>query len=309
MSKSGTTYILLTISMLLWGSLYPISKFLMNDIDPLFLAFLRCFIAVIALTPFFILEIRKNDNKIDKKSLLNFTAAGLTGVTIFAVLLFFGIKHSTASNGSILTNTQPVFAAILAPLLIGEHLNGVQIGGIAVGFAGMFVVVTGGQFNSVLSENPILMGNLLLLGGAVSMSLYSIVLKSSIRKYGGLIATWFSMSIGTFFLFLISLASGKFFSGVQSVSTIRDIFLIIILGIASTALPYLLFNMSLNRITVVRATAFKFLIPISGIGLSIIFLGERPALITYAGILIVILSVFLIQRSSMEVNAIRKTTT
>jgi drug/metabolite transporter (DMT)-like permease len=62
-----------------------------------------------------------------------------------------------------------------------------------------------------------------------------------------------------------------------------------------TALVYPLFNMALKANGVIRAVGFKLLIPVFGIALSVVLLGERPGLFTYIGAVIVIASVYLIQ--------------
>jgi len=307
MRKSANTYLYLILAMLAWGSVYPVSKYLMSDLSPMTLAFLRYFTAILALAPLFIIEIRKNSKKIDFKSILILTAAGLTGTAIFAVFLYAGVSRSTASNGSIIINTQPVFTAIFAPLLIKERISFIQIAGVAVGFIGMFLVVTGGSFNPGAGENGIFTGNLLLVCGAVSMSFYGILIKTPVKEYGSLISTWISMAIGTAVLFVINLFTNTDFFIELTIPAGRDILLIIYLGSIATAAAYLLFSMALRLTDVLKATAFKFLIPVSGVGLSVLLLGERPVIAAYAGIFIVIFSVFLIQRSEKTVNVEPKT--
>ncbi|MDC7227073.1 MAG: DMT family transporter [Spirochaetales bacterium] len=307
MRESARPVTYLIIAMLAWGSVYPVSKYLMTDISPMTMAFLRYIAAIITLSPMFIIEIRKNSKKIDFKSLIILTAAGLAGTAVFSIFLYFGIAHSTASNGSILINTQPVFTAVLAFFLLGESISRRQIIGIAIGIAGIVLVVTGGDFSLFKTGGEVLSGNLLLLCGAVSMSLYGILIKEPVRRLGSLATTYISMLIGTVVLFFVNFIINKnFFTELSSPSGM-DILLIIYLGSIATAAAYLFFSMSLKYFDVVRATAFKFLIPVSGITLSILFLGERPASAAYAGIFIVIISIFLIQRQNNFINADMKT--
>ncbi len=306
MRESGKTTIFLITAMLAWGSVYPVSKYLMADISPGVLGFLRYFTAIIALSPFFVIEIRKNNIKFDAKSVFLFFSAGLTGTTLLAIFLFSGVARSTASNGSIIINSQPIFTAILAPLLIRESVSGIQTAGILAGFAGMFLVVTGGNFNFSSGGSNYLFGNLLLLAGAVSMSLYGIIIKAPVKKYGSIIATWISMTAGTIILFLYNLFTVDHFLNQVFIPAGTDVLLIVYLGSIGTAAAYLLFSLALHKIDVLKATAFKFLIPVSGISLSMIFLGERPAIAVYAGIFIVIFSVFLIQRNSFQFSNVRK---
>ncbi|MBI9106952.1 MAG: DMT family transporter [Spirochaetales bacterium] len=295
--KTGSILLLIT-AMIAWGSLYPVSKYIMTELNPLTLSFLRYFFGIIALTPFFIVEIQKKSDQIKAKDYLVFALTGFLGITIFAIFLFYGIKLSTASNGSIIANTQPLFTALLAPLLIHERINKFQILGLIIGFIGMLLVVTGGNFNNLSIGSSVLTGNLLLACAAVSMSIYSIFLKSSIRKFGGMIPTFLSMAAGTALLLLINIFSEGFISDLKVLARPSDLLLIVYLGCISTAFAYILFNNSLRYIDVIKASGFKFLIPVSGVGLSIIFLKERPSLFVYGGILLVFISVFFIQSSS-----------
>ncbi len=299
MIGKSRTYTILIIAMIAWGSVYPASKYLMAEISPFFAAFLRYGIGIIALTPFFLVEIQKNNNHPDSKSILVFLIAGICGVAVFAYFLFTGVSLSTASNGSVIINTQPVFTAILAPLLVREHIGKIQIAGIITGFAGMFLVVTGGDIHSLLAGNNIIKGNVLLLAGAVSMSLYGIILKKPIIRYGSIIPTWYSMMFGTILLTVFNIATGSFSGFSVENFSMFDITLVIYLGTVGTAFAYLLFNLSLKSVDVIIATAFKFLIPVSGILLSVLFIGERPGISVYAGVIIVIFSVFLIQRKEV----------
>jgi drug/metabolite transporter (DMT)-like permease len=285
------------MAMLAWGSVYPASKYIMTDTSPLTMSFLRYFIGTVTLTPFFINEIRKNRNYITKENLLISAVAGLFGVTLLAILLFYGVNLSTASNGSIIVNTQPIFLAFLAPLFIKESVSRLQIIGIAAGLAGMILVVTNGDLSVLSNNRSMFRGNMLLAGASLSMSIYSLILKKHIIKWGGFMPTYVSMLFGTFFLFIINLFSSSFFSDIRGLTAVSDILLILYLGCVSTAFAYLLFNNSLKYIDVVKASGFKFLVPVSGVGLSILFLGERPSIFVYAGVTIVILSIVLIQRA------------
>jgi len=64
----------------------------------------------------------------------------------------------------------------------------------------------------------------------------------------------------------------------------------------ATALVYPLFNLTLRSAGVVRAVGFKLLIPVFGIVLSYLLLGERPQVLTLVGAAVVIGSVYMIQR-------------
>ena len=287
------------IIMIVWATFYPIIKYVVVDMDPLVLSFYRYFLGFIPLTPFFISELRKHDKKPKLADLLLISFLGFIGITIFSVGLFYGIKLSTAINGALLTNTQPIFTAIFGPLLVAELISKKKIMGIAVGIIGMILVVTNGNFRTFETEGTAIWGNILLIGASLVLSLYSMLIKKYIKKYGTIIPTWVSMVSGTFFILIINIFRGQ--SPVQILSLpALSIGLILYLGFIGTSMTYLMFNMALSHMTVSIATSYKLLIPVFGLFFAVIFLGEQPGPATLVGIFIVVSSVYIIQKEPKQ---------
>ncbi len=287
--------------MIIWATFYPIIKYMVTDIDPLILSFYRYFLGFLALSPFFIREIKKLENKPSIFEAFIMSGLGFIGITLFSVGLFYGIKLSTAVNGALLANTQPIFTAIFGYLFISEMLSGKKILGILMGIAGMVLVVTNGNFTSVSLKGTSLPGNLLLIAAAASLSLYSILMKKYIRKFGSLIPTWISMMAGTILLFLINTIRGQNPAQFLTVP-FQSILIILYLGFIGTSLTYLMFNMALNIMPVTIATSYKLLIPVFGLIFAFLFLGEQPGAATLIGIIIVVSSVYVIQKEPKVTN-------
>lgn len=281
--------------MVIWATFYPIIKYVVNDIDPLVLSFFRYFLGFIPLTPFFIAELKKQKKSPSPSEILSISMLGFIGITLFSLGLFYGIKLSTAVNGALLTNTQPIFTALLGYILISETLPGKKIAGVIVGIAGMILVVTNGNFRIFATGGTAVIGNLLLTGASVSLSLYSILIKKYAKKFGSLIPTWISMVSGTLFILIINILRGQ--HPVQILSQpVFSIVMILYLGLIGTSLTYLAFNKALIYMTVTSATSYKLLIPVFGLVFAFLFLGEKPGAATLAGIFIVIFSVYMIQK-------------
>ncbi len=281
--------------MIIWATFYPIIKYIVVDMDPLVLSFYRYFLGFIPLTPFFISEMRKQSKRPLPGEVLTMSMLGFVGITLFSVGLFYGIKLSTAINGALLTNTQPIFTAILGPILITEALSKRKIAGVLVGITGMILVVTNGNFRTFATAGTAVIGNLLLVGASLVLSLYSMLIKKYIHKYGSIIPTWISMISGTFFIMILNIFRNQ--SPVQLLDLpASSIILVLYLGIIGTSLTYLIFNRALTRMTVTSATSYKLLIPVFGLIFAVIFLGEHPGTATLLGIFIVVSSVYIIQK-------------
>lgn len=282
------------IVMIIWATFYPIIKYVVVDMDPLVLSFYRYFLGFIPLTPFFISELRKQTNLPKAGEIISMSLLGFVGITLFSVGLFYGIKLSTAINGALLTNTQPIFTAILGPILIAEALSKKKILGVLVGITGMILVITNGRFTTFVMEGTAVYGNLLLIGASLLLSLYSMLIKKYALKYGSIIPTWISMLSGTFFIMVINIFRGQSPAQLLTLPTM-SIVLVLYLGIIGTSLTYLIFNKALIHMPVTTATSYKLLIPVFGLFFAVIFLGEQPGIATVTGIFVVVSSVYIIQ--------------
>lgn len=292
--------LVMTGVMIIWATFYPIIKYVVVDMDPLVLSFYRYFLGFIPLTPFFISELRKQTKRPEPGEIVSISLLGFIGITLFSFGLFYGIKLSTAINGALLTNTQPIFTAILGPVLIAEALSKKKILGVAVGITGMILVVTNGNFKTFELEGTAVVGNLLLIGASLVLSLYSMLIKKYIIKYGSIIPTWISMLSGTFFILIINIFRGQNPTQLFTLPTL-SIVLVLYLGIIGTSLTYLIFNRALIHMPVTTATSYKLLIPVFGLYFAVIFLGEQPGIATLIGIFIVVASVYIIQEEPKKI--------
>jgi len=291
--------------MLIWGLMYPATKYVVQVIDPVFIAFVRYCIATLSLMPFFVVDMGRRKTRIGSRDALAMSALGLFGVTGFSVCLTIGIKLSTAANSALLVNTQPILTALIAPLLIKEYTSLVRIVGAVFGLVGIYFLVSGGLRIGQVFQPEYFLGNVLLLSAALLFSLYSIFVKRYVSKYGGLAPTFLSMAAGTVLLIpALFVGSGPSFRSMNLVHWA----LLLYIGVAATAVANLLLNQSFHHLGVVRAMGFKFLIPVFGFVLSVILLQEKPGIVDYIGAGIVVLSVLLIQNARVLQSAQRKKT-
>ena len=70
---------------------------------------------------------------------------GLFGNTLFHSLLVTGVHRTSPGHAAILVAMSPVLAALLARLLYGEPVGARRMGGIALGFLGVAVIVMRGS--------------------------------------------------------------------------------------------------------------------------------------------------------------------
>jgi drug/metabolite transporter (DMT)-like permease len=299
--------LLLVAVMLFLATVFPATKRLSAELSPLTISLLRYGLGTLGLLPWFAREsVRRRGGPPRQAGAARLGAGdaaalallGLLGVALFSFCLTAGVKMSTASAGSLLTNSQPIFTTLLAPLIIDEKFTPRRLAGALLGLAGVALIVTGGRLSAALLRQEYFLGNLVLTGGAVAISLQTILLKRFVVRFGGFLPTFLTMLSGSLFLAAAVLATG----GWRELGALGPSgwLLALYIGLAGTALVYPLFNAALRGYGVVRSVGYKLLIPVFGILLAWLLLGERPGWPTLAGAAVVIGAVLLLQRAAEE---------
>lgn len=294
MSKKYVWYLLLALSAAAAGAIYPFTKLLAVSFSPLSLSFFRYFVALFPMFPFFIIDVKRNRNNLTGKSIAGMAALGVLGVAGFALLFFYGVVYSTGTNGSVLVNTQPIFAVLLTPLLMRERFSVKNLLAAAVGIFGIVLVITGGSINSLRFSSGFFTGNILLIGASFVLTIYSILLKPYIVRYGGTVPTFITFTAGTMVLAAVVLLTQGYIAVPEQITGKSAVFLLFI-GFFSTAMMYIVFNRALETVGIVESIGFKLLIPVFGILLSVLVLHERPAAASFIGAGVVISAIVIIQ--------------
>ncbi len=294
MVKRETKWLLgILLVFLIWGSFYPASKYIVTGVHPLLGAFLRYLFALLPMTPLFLREISRRGAP-SHRDVGHLMLLGTLGVTVFAVLLFYGIKLSTSSLSSILANTQPIFAPLLARLMIGERFTARQFVGILVGMAGMSFVVTEGRLSGSQDWDAELLGNILCLLASVCISLYYTLLKLFVGRYGSTVSTYITFLWGALLLLIAALVLKADFRVLLVLGRLEWV-LVVYNGVVATALVYLIHNRAISVIGVIKTIRLKFLVPVFGVLLSIHLLGEQGGYVVWTGLTVVAVSIFVVQ--------------
>jgi drug/metabolite transporter (DMT)-like permease len=121
--------------------------------------------------------------------------SGLLGFGLYNAALAYGQTTVSAGTAGLLHASVPVFTALLAVAFLGERLGGLAWAGIAVSFSGA-ALISLGEGGGLRFDA----GALLVLLSAISASLYFVVQKPYLERYGALEFTAYSIWTGTLFL-------------------------------------------------------------------------------------------------------------
>ena len=285
-----TSAIALAITISLWGANYPFIKIAFAEMPPITMAFLRSLISLPLL-----ISVAYYLNPNFKTLLKNWKALlllGIFGTVGYQLLQNYGLTYATASESSVLLNSDPIYIAILASFYLKEKLDARKIAGIAIAFAGVSTIVLRGSGGFTLSSGAIL-GDLLAIGGAFSWALFSVYGKKVLEKVSPYDMTAYSSMLGTLALAPIAFS----FESVALPSTINGWAILLFIGLGASGVGYLLWFVALKGVTANEAGISLFFTPLIGIIASAVVLGETIDLIFGIGAVLVIIGMYITTKS------------
>lgn len=291
--KRGIIALLITV--LIWSSSFATIKIGLQEIGPLTLAFVRGFLASIFLLA--IITIKNENNKFIKSITRDwkyFLILGTIGIALFNIFQNVGVKYTSSALAGILININPVFILILSGLFLQEVVTGNKVMGIVIGFMGVVVILFVGQNISEIIKSQTFLGNLLVIGSALSWAFYSVMNKNISSKYSPLHLTAMAYIFGSILLFLIAILFEKVSN--LFLFSVKSWFILLYLGIVASAITFFLWNFALSKMEASKASVFLFLGPVIAVIIGWSFMGEVITIYTIIGSVLVLFGVYLTER-------------
>jgi drug/metabolite transporter (DMT)-like permease len=251
----------------IWGGMYVVSKIVLDIIPPFTLVTLRLLLGAATLA--IILAIR-GFPKLSRRQFWHVIGVGFVGYGVSLSLQFLGTKLSTAANGSLVTSATPAFVLLFAWMLLGEQITSRRMLALFLATLGVVAVI---DPRSAQLNPELFLGNLFLIGAAITWALYSVLVRKVTQNTDVLLFS------------LIAFVGGLPVSipaGARELSTVGvgEISLgvvggVLFLGIICTALAMVLWNTAFNYVDAGLASLTFFAQPVVGTVLGWLFLGEN----------------------------------
>ncbi len=220
---------------------------------------------------------------LDRRDATRLLVAGVVIVAGYHLSLNIGEESTASGVAALIVALSPALTMAFAIAFGIERFSPRVAVGLAVAFAGVVVVVglgSGEDFSLSGVKGP-----LIVLGAPLSFALYNVLLKPLFARYDLLALTATTSLVGTVALLPILAASD--IDGIGSVAG-RDIALILYLGVFSTLLGYIGWNIGLRAFGPTRAVTATYAIPALAVLFGAVTLEEPvTAWIAVGGLLIV----------------------
>lgn len=171
----------------MWGLMSPISKFIMlgGAVTPLVVTDLRIGGAMVL---FWIASFFQKPEHVSHKDLASLFVAALLGIVFNQGCFIFGVSLSSPGDASIITTSMPLWAMVLAALILKEPITRKKVLGIAAGASGALLLILGngqnGQGTSATTAGgTMIWGDLLVLLAQFCYALYIVLYKDFVNKY------------------------------------------------------------------------------------------------------------------------------
>ncbi len=296
-----TTLSLILVA-LLWGGFFVVGTLSVHAAPPLTVGAWRFLIA----TPCFLVLFwprRKAEALPTWRDLPVLAGMGATGVLAYNWLSFEAMQLAGAADGAMITPAlHPLITLLVAGMLFGEPLTIARVAGVLLAIGGEGLV-----FHDALttadSRPDRLVGDLYYLAAAVCWSAYTLLGRAAARRFSPLATSLYSSALGT--LMLLPVAGSALFEIPAGAGGWTFWLGVLYLAVGGTVAAFWLWHRGIARIGASRAASFSYLVPVSALALSTLFLHERPTAIQLSGIGLVLAGVVLANSQALRGGAAR----
>jgi len=222
---------------------------------------------------------------------------GLTQTAIQYVFFYIGLAHATGVKSSIMNATSVFFSVVLAHFIYADdRLSGRKALGCLIGFLGVVVVNLGG--GGEFGFDFTLLGEGFIVIAAFVLAAASIYGKRLSRNLDPMVMTGWQLAIGGLILTVAGMAMGGRIQGLDLTSGTLLLYLALLSSVA-----FAVWSLLLKHNPVGMIAAFNFLIPVFGVSLSAVFLGESMLRWSYLiALILVCAGIWLVTRPNAPPN-------
>ncbi len=285
----------IVLVMLLWAACFPLIVLGEPYAPHLTFGALRATLAGGALLVLALVLRRPMPRRIGEWGLLALVGLGAT------TLGFLGMFHAAdliaPGIATVIANTQPLLATVLGLAVLRERPGYWTGVGLVAGFAGVVVLAAPGLGGA--GEQTYGRGVAYIMVAVLGISVSNVLIKHVAGRADSLVAMALQLLIGALPLWLLALAAERP-AGVSW----SPVFVVVLvaLSVPGTALAYWLWCTVLQRVPLLHANAYSFLVPVFGLSAGVLWFGERLGPVEIAGIALICVSLGLVGGGRVEVR-------
>jgi drug/metabolite transporter (DMT)-like permease len=289
-SSRTPAYVVMLLVPLFFSSNVVLGRLIGGDVTPFILAALRWSAVALLLAPVIYIW-RRDVLKTLRTAPGLLLLLGFLGMAVCGAGVYFALRLTSATNGTLIYTTSPVIILILERFFRGRQITTREAIGSAVAFLGVAIIVLRGSPAALLALEFNL-GDLVFVAAAIAWAAYSILYRSpALSGLPNLAGFALLSTIGAVMLIPAALIEwtlgGTLPMSTQSWGGLAGIVLF------ASLLAFTGFQFGIMRLGASTAGAFMYLLPPFGVGMSVLFLGETLQAFHLIGIAAVTIGIVL----------------
>jgi drug/metabolite transporter (DMT)-like permease len=215
---------------------------------------------------------------------------GFYGIVGYTVPYYIGLQYTVAVNGAMLNAAGPTMTVLIALVVLKTPVSARQSIGIAFAVAGTLTIVLRGSLEALLGLQ-INSGDALLLLSFLSWAFYTVMLKwrpPEIDEMAFTVAIAGCSAVTMLPLYLFEVSQGLTFA-----LNVDNLAIIGYAALFPSALSYICWNKAIVVLGANTTAMSQYLVPVLGVILSILILGEEVLGFQIAGIALIFAGVYL----------------
>lgn len=263
---------------LIWGSSFLFIRIGVEQLPPLQLVFIRTGLAAIGLN--IVLVLRGKRLPLHGRGLIDLLVLGVVNTVLPFALITWGETHIESGLASVLQGTAALFTALVAHFALRDERFTLQkVAGLLLGFAGVVVLAGRSTSGSAAGDGLLhLLGQLAIVAASLSYAIGGTYSRKAIQnRLEPLMASAGAMTVAAIITGCISYAApilGGPAPAVVSQLAPRTLGAILALGLVNTFGAYLIFYPLVAVLGAARTSMVTYVIPVIGLALGVIGLGE-----------------------------------
>ncbi len=261
-------FALMVMATAFWAGAFIAGKIGLRTASPMTLTFTRFLLAVACL--FLYARVKRISLRVGRRDLGPLATLGVVGMVGYHMLFFQALRHTTAIKTAMIGATNPLVAAVLAALVLGERLDGRRILLMATALAGVLLTISNWHPAVLVRQGPSL-GDMLMAGAVVCWSVYAVLVRRLVRRFDPIVTTFYS-----FLSCVVALAPFQAVEICRRGLAIdaRGWMAIVYMGLFPTFIGYLVQQQAIKHLGVGKSSLFINMVPVEVMILAVAILGE-----------------------------------
>lgn len=276
--RAGATLLLILLS-LAWGLSWSAIRIALDEVTPWTLRALAYANGTLFL--FALVWLRGREAKLPcRPASLHIFASALLNVVGFGLLTTFAQLSALTSRVVIVSYSMPVWASLMAWLILGERPTAMALIGLILCISGLTILI------APLAASELPLGLVLALGAALSWAAGTIYLKWARLEGDRIVITAWQLLV-SFAMLAVCVAA---FEGAPHLWPLRVSTLLALAfhGVIATGVAYVIWFDIVGRLPVATASLGSLCVPVVGILGSIVMLGDRPTFADAVGFALIL---------------------